>query len=160
MGSKAIGVWFKRLRVIFPGRLAVRYLHCLFLFVICFYAWEGWAQCSSHVQAKELDKKVWGQLQQFVNEGHQPWRLDSYAVAGEEVLRLDQTPKEQWDVYGVPLNLVEQTERRAVYQYTSRLHSGTTHQVTVERPDWLLPSAKKWEWMAWVPVAVKTTRCR
>jgi len=133
-------------------------LSCVALLGLCLSSSSAIAQCSSEVQVEHVDKKELQQLQQFVNEGHQPWRLDSQAIAAEKALQLDNTSKERWNVYGVPATLVGESETRATYEIKSR-HAGVSYRITVERFDWLLPSAKKWEWMVWTPAEVRITRC-
>ncbi len=98
-------------------------------------------------------------MQDFVNDGHQPWRLNSQPVAAEKALQLDNTPKEQWNVYAVPATPVSESETRAVYDFKSR-QSGISYRITVLRFHWLLPSAKKSEWMVWTPTEVTVTHCR
>jgi hypothetical protein len=117
-------------------------------------------QCSSRTQVEHVDRHAYEQLQQFVNEGHEPWRLDSQAVAASEVLTLEKVPKEQWDVYTVHLTAIQETETRSVYEYESRSQHGLSYRITVERFEWLLPAAKKWQWMVWAPAQVTITNCK
>jgi hypothetical protein len=99
------------------------------------------------------------QVQQFVNDGHQPWRLDSQPVAAEKALQLDNTPKNQWNVYGVPASLVSQSKTEAIYDIKSQ-QVEVSYRIRVERFNWLLPYAKRWERMVWTPTEAKVTRCK
>lgn len=128
--------------------------------LLCVGSSSAVGQCSSRTQVEHVDKHVYEQLQQFVNEGHEPWRLDSQAVAATEVLTVEKVPKEQWDVYSVHLKAIQETETQSVYEYESRSRHGLSYRVTVERFQWLLPAAKKWEWMVWAPVHVTITDCK
>lgn len=66
----------------------------LIAWVLCVSSWTAVGQCSSRTQVEHVDKQAYEQLQQFVNEGHEPWRLDPQAVAASQVLTLEKVPKE------------------------------------------------------------------
>ena len=131
----------------------------LIVFGLCVTCGSIAGECPSHASNLKIDVKAYERMQQFVNEGHEPWRLDSQAVAAEQVLKEEKTPKEQWNVYTLPLEPIEETQQRAIYKHDSRLHPGVSYRVTVERPAWLLSSAKKWEWMIWIPTEIVATHC-
>ena len=111
-------------------------------------------------QKLPVNQDDYKEVQKFVNEGHEPWRQDAEPVAAEQVLTLEHTPQQDWNVFAVPLIRIEETERKAVFTYDSKVYPGVSYRVTVERPIWLLPLAKKWEWMIWVPTQVEKTRSR
>jgi hypothetical protein len=86
--------------------------------------------------------------------------MDARAVAAEQVLLLEMVTKDNKDVYTLPLSLVEQDGRRAVFQFLSKRQAGVTYRITVRRFEWLFPLAEKWEWMIWVPTEATVTRCQ
>ena len=118
----------------------------------------GWAvpPCSSNIQALKLNRAGYRQIQRYVNQGHQPWRLDSNAVAGVVILDLTHA-KDRTSAYDVPLVEVSETERRAIYLYRLK---GSSYYITLERFDWLLPVAKRWESMIWVPTHTTILTCQ
>jgi len=74
-------------------------------------------------------------------------------------LQLDKTPQDQLNVYAVPATVVSQSYTRATYEINSR-QSGLSYRITVGRFEWLLPAAKKWEWMVWTATEVQITHCK
>ena len=122
--------------------------------MLCALGWAA-APCSSKIRGLRIDRAEYRQLQQGVNQGHQPWRLDSKAVAGRVILDLTYG-KNRTSVYEVPLVEVNKTRTRAIYLY--RLN-GSSYYITLEKFDWLLPVAKRWEWMVWVPAHSTLVTC-
>jgi hypothetical protein len=59
-------------------------------------------------------------------------------------------------VYDVPLVEVNETGRRAIYLFRQK---GSSYYITLEKFDWLLPVARKWEWMIWVPTHATIVTC-
>jgi hypothetical protein len=106
-----------------------------------------------------ISRNACRKLQQEVSKGHQPWRLDSNAVAGEQILRIENVPRNNWDVYKVPFSVLKSTQDKAVLEYRSERYSGTEYLITLRKFDWLLPVAKKWNWVIWVPTIITTKRC-
>jgi hypothetical protein len=141
-----------------PMRLALCYLAWTML-VLCSSLCNAEGQCLSRTQVERVNKQAYEQLQDFVNEGHEPWRLDSQAVAASQVFALEGTPKARWDLYSLPLTTVQETKMQAVYEYESRSRHGVSYRIKLRHFDWLLPLARKWEWMVWAPVAVVITDC-
>jgi hypothetical protein len=139
----------------------VRYVAPLsiFLILLCgsFEAHSGAAQCSPKAGEQRVDRAAYEKLQLFVNDGHQPWRLDGPAVVREKLFEIEDGLKER-DVFNVPLKSIRVTQTREVWEYV------TDHQlcyrITVQRFSWLLPLAKKWEWMVWAPTDVSCKVCQ
>jgi hypothetical protein len=127
--------------------------------MLCVGFYNAGGQCTSRTQVERVDKRTYEQLQHFVNEGHEPWRLDSQAVAATQILALEKVPKGQWDPYLLPLTVVQESQTQCVYRYENPSRPGLSYQITVKRFDWLLPFAEKWEWMVWAPLEVTVTDC-
>jgi|SRR5579864_2023549 len=94
-------------------------------------------------------------LQKWVNDGHEPWRLDAASVASAQVLELDPALK---GVHpnSLPVRQESATTRRAVLVYASP-DSTKSYRIILKRFDWLLPLAKKWKFMIWVVTEVQIT---
>jgi hypothetical protein len=127
--------------------------------LLLFGTFAASAQCSSDTRIGKIGRQQVIKLQQFVNEGHQPWRLDSQAVAAATALQLDNASRQESSVYAVPSKLLSQSENQATYEIKGA-QPGITYRITVARFDWLLPSAQKWEWMVWTETQVQMTRCK
>jgi hypothetical protein len=127
---------------------------------VCVQSLAASTPCASEKRSTPVNHKEYEELQEFVNAGHQPWRMDARAVAAEQVLLLEMVTKDDKDVYTLPLSLVEQDGRRAVFQFLSKRQAGVTYRITVRRFEWLFPLAEKWEWMIWVPTEATVTRCQ
>src|SRR4051812_7281518 len=80
--------------------------------------------CTVRVQKLKVIKKDYRDLQRFVNEGHQPWRLTAYVVANNEILVFLKTQKTAWDVFALPVRAVEEGQRRSVFGYDRSDKSG------------------------------------
>jgi len=114
-------------------------------------------KCGGKDVTAPVDRGAEIKLQEFVNDGHQPWRMDSESVAAEELIRLEY-PDTRTSVTQVKLKRVTGSRTRAVYAW--RKADGTrSYRIEVERPSWLLPTAKRYEWMIWVPVRAVLTEC-
>lgn len=101
-----------------------------------------------------MDKKAALELQQFVNEGHEPWRMDNTAtIAGQAI---DERKKE-WDDYNTVVGvakLISQRRDTALMAATSK-DGRIRYEVMLRRSSGLLDSAKKWQWMIWLPAKVE-----
>lgn len=116
------------------------------------------AQCSPKTGRQPVLKKDYEDLQRWVNDGHEPWRMDANAVAAEALLKFRDASKDEWDVYRVNLKTVQETQIHAVYEYSAG--QNLCYKVTVQRFSWLLPLAKKWDSMVWAPTDVSCKQCR
>lgn len=95
-------------------------------------------------------------LQQGVNEGHEPWLLDSRAVADYEINRLDEKYKD--GSYVVFSRVVSADEQLAIFEY--ELPNKAKHYIiTVKRFQWLLPISKKLAWTIWSLKEIQITNC-
>lgn len=113
--------------------------------------------CKNELNTPAVRKEYKNQ-QLFVNEGHEPWRLDSNAVASEYLFSKLGVPQAQWDVYRSELHAIAVSDRRAVFEYFDQTHQ-TCFRVTVGRYKWLLAVARRWEWMIWVPESIDSFHC-
>jgi hypothetical protein len=100
--------------------------------------------CSHKVWNWKVDKKAALQLQQFVNEGHESWRVDDTAtVAGQAV----NARKKEWSDYSPILGAakpISETKDVTVMIATSE-DGRVRYEVTLRKYSWLLHSAKKWQ---------------
>lgn len=117
---------------------------------------SGGAQCPAKAGKQRVVRKDYENLQRWVNQGHQPWRLDARPVAGATILEVEGAPKGS-DAYQVPLRTVTETHRSAIFEYYAGKH--LCYVVTLRRYSWLLPLAKKWDWMVWAPTDVSCAKC-
>ncbi|MDT8070171.1 MAG: hypothetical protein ROO76_18550 [Terriglobia bacterium] len=101
----------------------------------------------------KVDRAAVKQLQVFVNEGHEPWRMDAKSVAAERILLLRKVKTTDHDVFNVPLEQVSSSETHATFQYKG---SSKNYRVTVQRFAWLLPLAKQWKWAVWTATEEET----
>ena len=111
---------------------------------------------AGHPKAKlreKIDRKQVEDLQRWVNEGHEPWRLDNpELLANQKLLELKGKVKEIGS-YKVPPRQIVDKKNLAVFLYDSVLDE-KTYRVTLEKFQWLLPLAKRWEWTIWYVTAV------
>jgi hypothetical protein len=113
------------------------------------------AQCTLHKHEFPIDRSKARQLQVAVNQGHQPWRLDSRAVAGSVI---NQLRNATGDVYHVPFIVLSTTMKRTVLiSYNGDNH--ISYRVTLRKFQWLLPLAINWQSMIWIPTDAAVRRC-
>lgn len=151
-----------RLRTFVTGKsrhvIPVRFGIALFIAGGFGAAVPGGAQCAAKAGQQRVVKKDLMELQRWVNDGHEPWRTDASAVAAETLFRIQNAPTDQWDVYRLKLKRVQETQRRAVYEYNAG--QNLCYRTTLQRFSWLLPLGKKWKWVIWAPTDVKCEKCR
>ena len=82
---------------------------CLAVLVCSVIARPLLAGCGPEKRRLPVNRDWYKEVQEFVNDGHEPWRQDAMPVAAEEVLTLEHRPQQDWDVFAVPLKLVEET---------------------------------------------------
>jgi hypothetical protein len=92
-------------------------------------------------------------MQREVNEGHRPTQLQAQTVATIALRELRNDPL----LSESSINEESLTNRFAVYSVSG--NDGKTYRVTLQRFKWLLPIAKKYEWMIWVPVKSEVLGC-
>jgi hypothetical protein len=92
------------------------------------------------------------ELQKLVNNGHEPWWLDANAVAAQEVLKRENTAKEHYDVYGVPLTELRKTTQSALLEYST---GSKSYRIRLYRPKWLLTISNEWKNTIWLVDAIE-----
>ncbi len=131
------------------------------LFAVHFLAYllgAATAPCSFREYIIPVDHRHSLALQRFVNRGHQPWRMDSQAVAAS-VLAHRRIVDKDVNPYKVTLITIRRDgPRERIYAYHAR--NDRTYRITVMRFPWLLPEAQKWNWMIWNPVKLTAITCR
>jgi len=91
------------------------------------------SKCQTNDVTAPIDRDAEVSLQRFVNEGHQPWRMDSEPVAAEELIRLEY-PETRTSVYQVNLRQATESRTRAVYTW-SRFDGSRRYRIEVRRPN-------------------------
>ncbi len=105
-----------------------------------------------------VDKRAAIQLQHFVNDGHEPWRLNDIAVAEAAV----NSRKHAWADDNTVLKAPEiRSKTRDRVRAAAISEDGKVrYEVTLRRYPWLLNSAKdKWQWVIWLPASVERIDC-
>jgi hypothetical protein len=115
--------------------------------------------CSWEGRDIPIDRNAAKRLQNHVNQGHEPWRLDAQAVAGEQLLVLEPDSDKTHSVYGYDLQVLEEDGKHVVFQFRGGNRGDIAYRITVRRLDWLLPVAKKWEWMIWLATRLESSSC-
>ncbi len=109
--------------------------------------------CKSANVHRKLDQTAEQNLQKTrVNSGKDLWRLEAAQVASREAAALDPAYK------GAPeraaVRLVKGDERVQVFQYAAS--DGRLLELTLKKPEWLLPWAGIYKMEMWVVTDVKT----
>ena len=115
--------------------------------------------CSHKDWRWKVDKNAAFDLQQFVNQGHEPWRMDGTAAIAEEAI--DDRKKDWADVNTVleAPQIISETRNTALLIAKSG-DGSVRYKVTLRKYSWLLHSAKNnWSWIIWIPEAVERIEC-
>lgn len=108
--------------------------------------------CKPAVEAKKLDQTSVQNIQKKVNLGGDPWRLDPKEVAARQIESMDSSLKAA--AVKPALQAVKSDERAQVFSYKA---ADRTYEVTLKKPEWLLPYAGIYKTMIWNVTGVKTT---
>ena len=108
--------------------------------------------CKSATETKKLDQTSTQNTQKRVNLGGDPWRLDPKEVAARQIESMDASLKAA-TVKG-SLTQVKADERTQVLSYKA---ADRTYEVTMKKPEWLLPYSGIYKTMMWNVTSVKTT---
>ncbi len=119
------------------------------------FSLAGPSNCTAQTRKLVVDRKQYKALQRLVNQGHQPWRMDAWDVASEEILTLENVPEQQYNVFRVPVRKIIETKQHAVYEYSAA--EKTSYRIVLRRFPWLFSLAGKWEWTIWIPTEVTIT---
>jgi hypothetical protein len=110
--------------------------------------------CKPGVLHRKLDQQKIGNLQvQKVNSLKEDWRLDPKKTAQAEVASgLANTLYRT--VEQVPVTFVRGDDKTQVYSYSE---PGRKIEITMKKPEWLLPYSGIYKLMMWVVTDVKTS---
>jgi len=127
-------------------------------FVVSVYALAV-DDCNHKLWTWRVDKKAAHKLQQFVNHGHEPWRLDDVATVAENAI---DAQKGVWADRNTILKtpkVTSQTNDTALLVSTSE-DGGIYYEVVLRKPAWLLHDAHdNWDWVVWLPTSVERIEC-
>ncbi len=88
-----------------------------------------------------------------VNSMKEDWRLDPKKTAQHEVLEAKLNTLAFQKADQIPLTSVKSEDREQVFAYSEH---GVRYEITVKRPEWLLPYSGIYKMMMWVVTDVKT----
>jgi hypothetical protein len=110
--------------------------------------------CKSQIEHRKLDQQKIGNLQvQKVNSLKEDWRLDPKKTAQAEIFSgAGQTQAKSPDM--VLVAFVRGDDKTQVYSYSEL---GRKIEITMKKPEWLLPYSGIYKLMMWVVTDVKTT---
>lgn len=110
--------------------------------------------CKSQVEHRKLDQQKIGSLQvQKVNSLKEDWRLDPKKTAQREIFGgIAETPAKSPDM--IPVTFVKGDDKTQVFSYNA---PDRKIEITMKKPEWLLPSSGIYKLMMWVVTDVKTT---
>lgn len=117
------------------------------------------AQCRTVSFPQKTSRHAVEDFQKWINEGHEPWRLDEADVVASGGLsgfheEHKYLPVPKW----FSPRKVKQKPHRVIFAFDS-MTQGFSYKVTVRKFDWLLPVAKKFEWISWYVTEVDLVDC-
>ena len=128
----------------------------LFIATVCFasVALHAASPCKPTAVHRKLDQQQIGNLQvQKVNSLKEDWRLDPKKTAQYEIFAgAGQTLAKKPDM--VPVTFVRGDDKTQVYSYSA---PDRKIELTMKKPEWLLPYSGIYKLMMWVVTDVKTT---
>lgn len=107
--------------------------------------------CKSGTDHRTLKQTSIQNTQKKVNLGADPWRFDPKETAAREVESLDSSQKAA--TVKPALKQVKGDERTSVMTYAA---PDRTYEITMKKPEWLLPYSGIYKTMMWVVTDVKT----
>ncbi len=111
------------------------------------------APCKPSVEHRKLDQqKIQNTQVQKVNSWKEEWRMDPKKTAQHEAVDMGSDPKRNPDT--VPVTFVRGDDRTQVYSFRD---GQRTVELTMKKPEWLLPYSGIYKIMMWVVTDVKTT---
>lgn len=113
--------------------------------------------CPSAPPEPKINRSAVRKLQQWVNDGHEPWWLDSRSVASHDISVALGSKTLPAGSLNPPLRYLGGSEKRAVYAYDCRASEWI---ITLRRFRWLLPLAKQWRWEVWTVVRLQCQPAR
>ena len=114
--------------------------------------------CAPKVFEETTDRKEIVRLQRWVDDGHEPWRMDNpELVAHQKLMDLASSVKGFGAHRGSPDRVVVRGSY-AVIVYRSEL-GDKAYRVTLRKFTWLVPIAGKLKWVIWSPTKVEILNC-
>jgi hypothetical protein len=107
--------------------------------------------CKPAVEHKKLEQNSVQNVQKKVNLGGDPWRLDPKEVAARQIESMDASLKA--GAIKNDLQSVKSDERTQVLSYKA---ADRNYEITMKKPEWLLPYAGIYKTMMWNVTDVKT----
>jgi hypothetical protein len=110
--------------------------------------------CKTQVTHRKIDQQQIGNLQvQKVNSLKEDWRLDPKKTAQHEILSgVGETAAKSPDM--VPVAFIKGDDKTQVYSFNA---PDRKIEITMKKPEWLLPYSGIYKLMMWVVTDVKTT---
>ncbi len=110
--------------------------------------------CTPGNVRRKIDQSAQQSIQKLrVNSGKEMWRLEAPQVAAREAAALDPGFKGAPDK--APVRFLKGDDRTQLFQYTAT--DGRILELTLNKPEWLLPWAGLYKLEMWVVLSVKTT---
>jgi hypothetical protein len=110
--------------------------------------------CKPKLDHRKLDHTKIGNLQvQKVNSWKEDWRMDAKKTAQREVIDASLSQNKFANSDAVPVTLVKGDDRTQIYSYTE---PGKTFEITMKKPEWLLPYSGIYKIVMWVVSDAKT----
>ena len=109
--------------------------------------------CTPKVDHRKIDQiKIQNIQKDKVNSAKELWRLDAKVVAQQEVV--SGLVEVQYRTFTtVPVKLIKGDDRVQVFSYEEH---GKIFEITMKKPEWLLPYSGIYKMMMWVVTDVKT----
>lgn len=119
--------------------------------------------CTHRTWKWQINKKAAQELQQSVNEGHQPWRLDDVVAVAQEAIN---SRKVEWGdsnlTLGVPklrAKMSEGTELVVAANEKNLLPYHVAYFVTVRKFSWLKDPGQDSNSIIWIAAEVERVAC-
>jgi hypothetical protein len=118
--------------------------------------------CTHRTWKWEINKKAARELQQSVNEGHQPWRLDDVVAVAQEAIN---SRKVGWGdgnlILGIPKLTKMSEDMELVVAATDKnlLPYHVTYFVTVRKFSWLKNPDQNSHSIIWIAAEVERVEC-
>jgi hypothetical protein len=110
--------------------------------------------CKPGTDRRKLDQAAQQKIQVArVNSGKEPWRMEAPQVAAREAASLDTNYKGAQEK--APVRFLKGDDRIQIFQYSAT--NGRQIELTLKKPEWLLPYAGIYKMEMWVVTDVKTT---
>lgn len=131
--------------------------------ILVLFALEALAQapdkCASKVWYWKVDKQAALSLQESVNQGFQPWRMDDVITIAEQAIEERKKEWSDWNTVTVLPMVVSESRDTAQLNAISQPSGTIRYHVTLKKYGWLLNSARQWKSVIWLPEKVERLEC-